>query len=266
MLRQLAGQHRRQLARRHDMRRLQIVRRGVGDGAVQALFAQPLIDHAPRLAAMYPEVTQREETRQVQRRVVGKERMPGAYGQLQCFAHPMAARETRGNFFEASEHQVQLTLIQRLAGQGRAQVMDFDADARRQTAKLLDQARHANQLDVVGHGNVEPLLAARRLENFAGAQALFDLLQRRPDRPGQRLRPGRWLHGATDAHQQRIVEQYAQAIERITHRRLAQGQTFRRAGNIAFAQQRVQHAQQVEVEGGDIHWVNAKYHKTKFQK
>ncbi len=266
MSRQLARKHRRQLACRHDMRRLQIVRRGVSNGAAQALFAQPLVDHAARLAAMYPEVTQREETRQVQRRVVGKQWMPGTHGQLQRFAHPMAAGETRGNFFEAAEHQVQLAFVQRLAGQGRAQVMDFDTNTRRQPTKLLDQARHANQLDVVGHGNVEPLFAARRLENFAGAQALFDLLQRRPDRPGQRLRPGRWLHGATDAHQQRIVEQHAQPIQRIAHRRLAQGQAFRRAGDVAFTQQRIQHAQQVEVEGGDIHWVNAKYHKTKFQK
>ncbi len=203
------------------MRGLQIVRRGVGDGTAQAVFAQPLINHAARLPTVYPQMAQRQESLQVQRGVGGEQRVACAHCQLQGFTHPVPPGEAWGNVFEAAEHQIQLAFIQRFARQGRAEVMDFDANAGRQPTKLLDQARHADQLHIVGDRYVETLFAARRVENFASAQALLDLLQRGANRTGQRLRPGRGLHGATHAHQQRIVEQHAQTIQCIAHRRLA---------------------------------------------
>lgn len=73
----------------------------------------------------------------------------------------------------------------------------------------------------------------------AVAQALFDLPQRRADRRFQRQRPGRRLHRTTGADQQRVVEQLAQAVQRIAYCRLAQRQALRRARDVAFAQQGV---------------------------
>lgn len=94
----------------------------------------------------------------------------------------------------------------------------------------------------------------------------LNLRQGGTDRALQRQRPGRRLHAAAHAHQQRVAEQLAQAVERVAHRRLAEGQALGGTGDIALAQQGVEHTQQVEIERGDIHRGNTTYHKTKFQK
>ncbi len=52
--RQLGRQHGSQLAAGDDMRGLQVVGRGVENLPAQTLFAQPLVDHAARLATVYP--------------------------------------------------------------------------------------------------------------------------------------------------------------------------------------------------------------------
>lgn len=178
----------------------------------------------------------------------------------------MAALEARRDTLEAAEHEVQLALVQGFGRQARGQVLDGDGDSRGAFAQAAHQARHADQLDVVGHRHGEALPAAPRIEAFAIAQALFDLPQRRADRCFQCQRPRCWLHGPTGADQQRIVEQFAQAVQRVAHRRLAQRQALRGARDVTLAQQGVEHAQQVEIEGLDIHWLNSRYHKTKFQK
>ncbi|MNP32153.1 hypothetical protein D3C76_1253190 [compost metagenome] len=143
---------------------------------------------------------------------------------------------------------------------------DGDLHPRRLLGQLLQQAWHADQLHVVGNREGEALAAARRVEAFADYQALFDLLECGAYRCFQGQGPRRRLHGAADAHQQRVAEQFAQAVQRIAHRRLAEGQALRRAGDIALTQQGIQHPQEVEVEVRGIHRRNAAHHKTKFQK
>ena len=45
-----------------------------------------------------------------------------------------------------------------------------------------------------------------------------------------------------------------------------QRQVLGGARDVLFAQQGIEHTQQVEVEVGEIHLLNTSYHKTKFQK
>ena len=259
------GQHRRQLAAGDDMRGLQVVRRGVEDLPRQPLFAQPLIDHAAGLPAVYPEVTQAQEGLQIQI-ALAQQRVLAVHRQLERLAHPVTAGETRRHLVETAQHQVQLALVQRLHRQAGAEVANIDADARCLVAEAVEQARHAHQLDVVGDGDAKALAAFARLEGLAGAQALLQLTQRAADRRLQCQCPRRWLHAPADAHQQRVVEQHAQATQRIAYRRLAQRQVFGGARDVLLAQQGVQYAQQVEVEVAEIHLLNTSYHKTKFQK
>jgi hypothetical protein len=47
---------------------------------------------------------------------------------------------------------------------------------------------------------------------------------------------------------------------------LDQGQRVSGARSVLVALQGIQHPQQVEVEGAEIHRLNRKYHETKFQK
>ncbi|MDT4878207.1 hypothetical protein FQZ97_1137860 [compost metagenome] len=51
----------------------------------------------------------------------------------------------------------------------------------------------------------------------------------------------------TDTHEQRVVEQRAQAIERRADGGLDQEELFRGAGDIAFLHQRLEHHHQVDV-------------------
>ena len=270
--RQQAGKVARQLGRQHgsqftagdDMRGLQVIGRCIANLPAQALFAQPLVDHAARLTAVYPQVAQLQKGRQVHRLVA--QRMVAAQRQLQGFAHPVLAGKARGDVLETPQHQVQLALVQRFGRQAGAQVADVDAHAGCLLAELFKQPWHADQLDIVGDGDAEVLTAAGRVEHVAGTETLFQLLQGRADRRFQRLGARRGLHAAAHPHQQRVIEQFAQAIQCVADCRLAQGQAFGRAGNVLLAHQCIEHAQQVEVEGREIHLLNTTYHKTKFQK
>src|SRR3990167_813049 len=245
--RQLGRQHGGQFAVGDDMRGLQVVGRGVENLPAQALLAQPLVDHAAGLAAMHPQVAQLQKGRQVHG--LAGLWVIAAQRQLQGFAHPVLAGKARGYFLEAPQHQVQLTLVQRLRRQAGAQVANIDAHAGGLLAELLEQARHAEKPYIIRDGDAEVLTAAGWVEYFTGAEALLDLLQGGAYRRFQRLGAGRRLHAAAHPHQQRVVEQFAQATQGVAHRRLTERQTFGGAGNILLAHQRIEHAQQVEVEG-----------------
>ena len=50
----------------------------------------------------------------------------------------------------------------------------------------------------------------------------------------------------------RIVEQMAQPVERLAHRRLAEPVVLRRAGDVALRHQRVEDDEQIEVDAPQI--------------
>ncbi|MNQ66763.1 hypothetical protein D3C85_812630 [compost metagenome] len=188
-----------------QVRRLQVVGRGVDDFARQALLAQPLVDHAPRLAATHPEMAQPQKV--IQCECVVCQRMLLAHGQPQGFAVPGPAGETRWHFFEASQNHVQFTPIQQLGRKAGGQVSNVDTQVWRQLSQACQQGRHAQLFDKVGQGDAHLLLAQAWVEGFPGIECLFDLLQGRANRPFKRQRPGGGLHVAANPHQQGIVEQ-----------------------------------------------------------
>ncbi len=250
-LRELTGQ----LGRQHDgqvgmgdqVRRLQVIGRGVDDFSRQALLAQPLVDHAARLTAADPQMTQAQKV--IQREGVECQWMVFAHGQAQGFAVPRAAGEPRRHLFEAPQHHVQFTLVQQLGRQAGGEVGDVDPQVRRQFAQARQQGRHAQLFDKVGEGDAHLLLAHAWVEGFAGIECLFDLLQGRANRPFKRQRPGGGLHVAANAHQQRVVEQGAQAGEGVADGGLAERQALGRPRHVLLAQQHVEHSQQIQVEG-----------------
>ncbi|MND98634.1 hypothetical protein D3C80_909950 [compost metagenome] len=221
---QLRRQHHAQIRRRHQVRRLQVVGRGVDDLPRQPLLPEPLIDHAARLPAMHPEVTQAQKRVEVQ--CAAHQRMLLAQGNLQGLAAPVMTGKTRRNLIEAPQHQVQLAPVQGIHRQARRQRGDVQAQVRRAVLQAAQQAWHAQLLDEVGHGDAKGLPAQARVEAFADVEGLLDLLQRRADRAFQGQGLGRRLHAPADAHQQRVVEQFAQARQGVAHRRLAEGQAL----------------------------------------
>ena len=86
------------------------------------------------------------------------------------------------------------------------------------------------------------------------------LLQRALDQPQglahrlrQLLRERRRTHAARRAHEQRIVEQRSQARQRVAHRRLRQPDALAGNGDAAFGRNRVERAQQIQVDVRYIH-------------
>lgn len=228
------------------------------------MLAQPLLDHAASLPAVYPEVAQAQEGLQVEPRP--QLRVVAPRHQLQGLAHPAHPGEARRQRLETAQGEVDLAFFQGLGRQAWRQVLHVDAHARSLLGQARQQTRHQQHLGVVGEGDAETLAAACRLEATTLAQALLDLPQRRADRRLQLQGPRRRLHGAADAHQQRVVEQVTQAIQRVAYRRLAQRQALGGTRHVALAQQHVEHSQQVEVEGQYIHEKNSTYYKPKFLK
>lgn len=123
--------------------------------------------------------------------------------------------------------------------------------ARRHVRDGGDQAR-AEGLDeaVVGaegeHALQRGQVERRRRRLQHGAR----VLDRGARTVAERFGIGREHHLPASAHQQRIAGGVAQPGERATHRRGAQAQPARGAGDAAAGQQRVQGDQQVEVGGG----------------
>src|ERR1700692_3121378 len=56
------------------------------------------------------------------------------------------------------------------------------------------------------------------------------------------------LHAAIAPDEQRVVEQAAQAVERLAHRRLAKPIALGRSGDVTLGHQRIEHDQQVEID------------------
>ncbi len=230
-----------------QVRRLQVVGRGVDDFSRQALLAQPLVDHAARLAATHPEMAQAQEV--IQRECVVCQRMLLAHRQSQGFAVPDPTGETCRHFFEAPQHHVQFTPVQQLGGKAGGEVGDVDPQVRRQFTQARKQRRHAQLFDKVGEGDAHLLLAHAWVEGFTGIEGLFDLMQGCTNRPFKRQRPGGGLHVAANAHQQRVVEQCAQAGEGVADGGLAKCQALGRPRHVLLAQQHIEHSQQIQVEG-----------------
>ncbi|KJC53155.1 hypothetical protein UB31_08805 [Bradyrhizobium sp. LTSP849] len=98
---------------------------------------------------------------------------------------------------------------------------DVDADVGCGLSDLLHQGRH-QQLDrEIRHHQAELPLAARGVE-VVGYEQPAHLVECLGQRRAQGLRPRRQLHPCAGAHQQRIAENIAQALERVARGRLRQ--------------------------------------------
>ena len=75
---------------------------------------------------------------------------------------------------------------------------------------------------------------------------------------------GRGAHALRGAGQELVAEQRAQAGEVVAHRRLAEPDAGRGAGDAALGQQRVEGDEQVEVEAAQIDVVDAHDRSNRF--
>ncbi len=182
--------------------------------------------------------------------------MPLAHGHVQGLAAPVAPLVTGGHLIEAPQHQVELATVECFGRQVGGQVLHVHAQMGRLGLQAGQQAGHAQLLGKVGEGDTQLPVAEPWIEAVTGAEGLLDLLQGRTDRAFQGQGPWRGAHVPADAHQQGVAQQVAQARQGIAHGWLGQRQALGSTRYVLFTQQHVQHAQQVEIEVGDIHVKN----------
>ena len=113
----------------------------------------------------------------------------------------------------------------------------------------LGEDQHAQE---VGRRDHEVAHRRARIELAPIAHDRLCVEQHAPQRQRDRLGAWRERHSAPGANQQRIVEQLAQLGQRVAHRRRRHVRAARRPGDAAFVQERVERAQEIEVDVGEI--------------
>ena len=157
-----------------------------------------------------------------------------------------------GQLLETVDDHVDLALLEVAEGHvaGRQEIQ---GDVRRARAHVAQQQRHQGGLGVVADRDAEHPVGPRRFEDLFG----FDgLLHRGDDLAHQRLQALGALGGAhavAGAYQQGIVEQLAQALQAVAHRRLADAEGFGGARDVAFLQQHVEVDEKIQVNVLQVH-------------
>jgi hypothetical protein len=119
--------------------------------------------------------------------------------------------------------------------------------------QLGDQRRPEHQLGVVRHAHRDLVPRRRRVERPVQGRGRPHRVERRPDRPRQLARQRRRLHAGGRALEQLVAEGGAQPAQRVADRRLGQAEPGGGARDVPLGQERLQDAQQVEVEPLGIH-------------
>jgi hypothetical protein len=105
---------------------------------------------------------------------------------------------------------------------------------------------------LVGHAEDEAPLRLSRIEAPLLEQRRLDRAQRAADRPGERQGARGRPDAVGRADEQLVLEEPAQAAERVAHRRLADADALRGPGDAALGQEGVEGDQEVEVEPAQI--------------
>ena len=126
--------------------------------------------------------------------------------------------------------------------------------------RLLAQRKHKvgqkTALPDVAHVDAEHLARMQRVEQRGFVERFFERAQGAAHGVGQAVGLGGGLHATAGAHEERVLDQQAQPRERLAGRRLSQVHELGRAADAARAVDRVEQAQQVEVNVFDMHWAN----------
>lgn len=117
----------------------------------------------------------------------------------------------------------------------------------------LHQRRHHGGFHEIAQADDEALLGDLRLEALRVIEDGAELLQRFAQRVDQPLGQRRGHHLVALAFEQRVVEQVAQARQRMADRRLREVQLLGRLGDAALGVDRVQHDQQVQIDPRNMH-------------
>ena len=121
--------------------------------------------------------------------------------------------------------------------------------------------RKANDGEI-GQADRQRALGRCRIERQRVGKSGRDFLHRTLDRTGELAGARRRLHAAGGANEEIILEEVAQAVEGVAHRRLGDADARRGKLHPPLGKQRVERLEQVEVDRSNIlhmNFIDAKY-------
>jgi hypothetical protein len=129
---------------------------------------------------------------------------------------------------------------------------DAQVDTRRGASDAPHEPRQHADLDRITHRNRELRLGLSRIEATPPLEKGLERAQRSRERADQPVRQRCGSQAAAVADEQRVMEQVPQARQRVTDRGLAEMQLLTRAGDAAFAVDRLENDEEVQVDPREI--------------
>ena len=157
-----------------------------------------------------------------------------------------AAVNAGGHRVEPAKHEVEPSLVQLLDDIEPADRHDAQPEPWRGLPEMAQQQREDHHAGVVRCADMEVALRLGGVE-LRRLQQRAEQLQRLPDIGCDGLRPGGRHHAAGAGHEELVIQQDAQAGERVAHRGGGQAQFPRCGGLAAMGHDGVEVAEQVEV-------------------
>ena len=136
----------------------------------------------------------------------------------------------------------------------------LDVHVRRLAAQALEQRRQDDGLGEVGHADAVGLVRLGRGEGAAFLYRYAQQLQRIAHRSDDVLCHRRRHHALGGAHEQRVVEGFAQAGEGVGDGGLGNADDLSGAGQVGFGVDRVEDDEQVQIDLAEVHYRGSACH------
>ena len=182
-----------------------------------------------------------------------RRRMIGAHQDHELVAQQHDPGHPRRRLGELADREVGPVLVQECCHDLAVDVADHDRDAGRSRAERGDHRRGEDELGIVRHAEREALLCSGGIEGPVERRGRAHGIERRTDRARQLAGQGGRFHAGGRALEQVIPERGPQAPERVAGRGLGEAEPGRGAGDVALGPERLEDAQQVEVEPVKVH-------------
>ena len=180
-------------------------------------------------------------------RAAPAERMVGArHAHVVLVEQPLAA-DLVAQLRHVADREVDVAGLHAHRELARRQLRGLEAHRRAVLVQVAHERGQQHGLADVGHVDAQAARGAARVERLARAERAAHHGERVGERRRELERARRRQHAAARVHEQRIVELAAQPAERAAHRRLREAHVRGRARDVAVAQQRLEHRQQVQI-------------------
>jgi len=157
-------------------------------------------------------------------------------------------------FLEVADGQVDVAGLQRHRAHARGRDLHgVHVHRGRFAGNELDELRQQHHLPEIAHEDAERAIGLACIEFEMGLDRLAHVAQRLAQRAGDRFCPRCGRHAVTGAHEERVLQHFAQTIQVLADCWLREMQV--RSGNRDAARliDRVEHPQQVQIQAIEAH-------------